>query len=89
MSDKKLKIPSISPDRIDRSTGNFSVGTTKEDLAAHAFVKGKDPVQSLTIRLPMPLYNEVRELAFKDKTKITHIIIRSIRDHIIAKNGHK
>jgi hypothetical protein len=87
MFDKKSKIPSISSDRIDKSVGNTTIGNSKEDQAAHAFVKGKESTQPLTIRLPMPLYNELRELAFKDKTKLNHIVIRSVRDHIRQKNA--
>lgn len=83
MTEKKhRKIPSISPDRIDTTPADTSVGMTKEDQRAHAFVKGKEAVQPFTIRMPVNLYHELRELAFKNQEKINHIIIKLIRDYI-------
>jgi hypothetical protein len=88
VSEKKSnKIPSISPERVDQSPANTSVGSTKEEQVAHAFVKGKEAVQPFTVRLPVGLYGELRELAFKDKTKINHIVIRLIRDYVKSKTG--
>ena len=82
---KSRKIPSVSPDRVDQSPVNTSVGTSKEDQTAHAFVKGKELVQSFTTRLPMDVYNELRELAFKEKIKINHIILKLVRDYVREK----
>lgn len=78
----KRKIPTISPDRIDDTPADASVGGSKTDKRAHAFMKGKEPAQPLTIRLPEPLYQELRTLAFNTNDKLNQIIVRALREHL-------
>jgi hypothetical protein len=86
---KHKKIPSISPDRVDQSPPNTSVGLTKEDQMAHAFVKGKEPIQRLTIRIPVGMYDDLCDVAFKNgRLKLNHIVLKLLRDYIKEnKNG--
>ena len=82
--DKKrsTKIPAISPDRIDETSGNVFVENSKAEKKAHAFVKGKEAIQPFTIRMPRNLYQEIREIAFKKDAKINHIVIQLLREYI-------
>lgn len=79
---KSRRIPTVSEDRITESADNTAIGTTKEEQRAHAFIKGREPTQPLTLRLPISLHQKLREVAFKSEDKITHIILRAVREHV-------
>lgn len=80
---KQRKIPSISPDRVDQSPPNTAVGSTKKDQMAHAFVKGKETIQRLTIRIPVSMYDDLCDVAFKKgRLKLNHIVLKLLRDYI-------
>lgn len=79
---KKNRIPSISPDRLDLSPIDASVGSKKEDKLAYDFLKGKESVQPFTIRIPVNLYQKLREIAFKKDEKINKIVIKLIESYI-------
>lgn len=82
---KRNKIPSISPERLDDSPGDTFVGNTRKEQNVHAFLKGKEPVQPFTIRMPVTLYQELRKTAFDKSEKINQIIISLIKDYIKLK----
>ena len=84
---RKRKIPTVSEDRLDKSPCDTSIGNTKEDKIANVFIKGKVPLQPLTLRLPLPLYEVLREIAFKENSKMTHIILQSIEEHLKSEYG--
>ncbi len=84
---KKRKIPTVSEERLDKSPCDTSIGDTKEDKRASAFIKGKIPLQPLTLRLPLPLYEVLRKIAFKENSKMTHIILKSIKEHLESEYG--
>ena len=77
----KNRIPVISPERIDTQPLNTVVGNTKEEKLAYAFLKGKEPTQPFTIRMPIVVYQELRQIAFNKNEKINQIIISLIREY--------
>lgn len=79
---KKRGIPTVSKDRMDTSPIDSSVGTNKVERTAHSFIKGKEPIQALSLRLPVSLYKELREVAYKTEDKINQIIVRAVREHL-------
>ena len=89
MPDKKnKKIPSISIDRKDNSKPDTSIGSTKEDQLAHAFVKGREPIQRMTIRIPLDMHNDLCDIAFKKgRVKINHIVLNLIKEYIKKNKG--
>lgn len=88
MKDKKPnKIPTITPERLDYSPVDTTIGNTKEEKHAHAFVKGREPTISLSTRLPVSLHEQLRELSFKSKDTLNQIIVRAIREHLKKING--
>lgn len=78
----KRKIPTVAADRLDITPCNTEIGNTKEAKRANAFIKGKIPLQALTLRLPLPVYESLRKIAFQENSKMTHIILTSINEHL-------
>ena len=79
---KRNKIPSISPERLDVSDISPLIGSTREEQKAQAFLKGKEITQPFTIRIPTGLYQDLRKLAFDKNEKINPIIIELIKNYI-------
>ncbi len=85
-SKKKNKIPQISPDRIDNS-GELknSIGYTKEDQNVKSFLKGKKPIQAITLRFPKDIYKNLRKIAFEEETKINKIVVQLVEEYVNSK----
>ena len=79
---KSKRVPSISKDRADTASASTTVGNTKEERRAHAFIKDKELTQAITLRLPVKLHSKLKKLAFKTDTKITPIIIQAIKEYL-------
>lgn len=79
---KGKRVPSISKDRADTTSSSKTVGNTKEDRRAHAFIKDKEPTQAITLRLPVKLHRKLRQVAFKAETKMTPIILQAIKEYL-------
>jgi hypothetical protein len=79
---KRKKIPQISLDRLDSTNPNHVVGTNKEEKTAYAFMKGKEQVQPLTLRLPLEVYQDLREYAFKNRIKINQLVVKLVKEHL-------
>lgn len=82
---KKNKIPTISAERLNTFQTNTIVGNSKEERAAHAFLKGKELTQPFTIRIPKTLYQELRKIAFDRNEKINQIIVKLIKEYTVEK----
>jgi hypothetical protein len=80
--DKRNKIPTISPERLDTSEHNTIVSNTKKERVAIAFVKEKEITQPFTIRIPIDEYQQIRKIAFDKDIKINQIIIGLIKEYI-------
>jgi hypothetical protein len=80
--DKRNKIPTISPERLDTSEHNTIVSNTKKERVAIAFVKEKEITQPFTIRIPIDEYQQIRRIAFDKDIKINQIIIGLIKEYI-------
>ena len=80
--DKRNKIPTISPERLDTSEHNTIVNNTKKERVAIAFVKEKEITQPFTIRIPIDEYQQIRRIAFDKDIKINQIIIGLIKEYI-------
>lgn len=74
--------PIISADRLDTTPADTFVGHTKEDRNAHAFIKDKEPIQSLSVRLPTSMHKELRKLAFETEESLNQIIVKAIREYL-------
>ena len=84
--DKRNKIPTISPERLDTSEHNTIVSNTKKERVAIAFVKEKEITQPFTIRIPIAEYQQIRRIAFDKDIKINQIIIGLIKEYIKNNN---
>jgi hypothetical protein len=89
MKNKNNKIPSISVDRLDtndtlKTTQNF----TKEEQNVNSFLKGRESVQAITLRLPNNMYKHLRQVAFQKEIKINKIIVKLVSEYL-ANNGVK
>jgi len=80
--DKRNKIPTISPERLDNSAHNVVISNTKTDRVAIAFVKEKEITQPFTIRIPIAEYQQIRRIAFDKDIKINQIIVGLIKEYI-------
>lgn len=85
--DIKNRIPIISPERINNEPLNTLIGSTKEEKTAYAFLKGKEQTQPFTIRIPIKVYQELRQIAFDKNEKINQIIISLIRGYNESNNS--
>lgn len=85
IKNNSYKVPSITLDRLDKSECNTMIGNTSEDKKVQAFLKGKEITQQFTIRIPVPLYQELRNTAFAQNNKMNQIIIELIRQYISNK----
>jgi predicted HicB family RNase H-like nuclease len=85
IENKRNKIPAISPERLDTTECDASVGSTREEQKALAFLKGKEVTQPFTIRIPTSLYQELRKAAFDKNIKINQIIVGLIKNYISNK----
>lgn len=74
--------PTISPGRLDTTPADTFVRNTKEDRRAYAFMKDKEPIQALSVRLPSSMHQELRKLAFKTEKSLNQIIVKAIREYL-------
>ena len=83
MNNQRNKIPSITKDRLD-SNGELALKPTSiEEQKIHAFLKGKEPIQTFTARIPKKLYSQFRKIAFDKDIKMNQIIVQLIKDYVI------
>ncbi len=82
MNNKRNRIPTISNDRIDTTVSIIEKSMTAEDIRINNILKGKNSIQSLTIRIPKNIYKVFREIAFKKDIKMNQIIISFIENYI-------
>ena len=80
--DKRNKIPTISPERLDKTEYNTVVSNTKKERVAIAFVKEKEITQPFTIRIPIAEYQQIRRIAFDKDIKINQIIVGLIKEYV-------
>ena len=78
---KKFKIPEVLSDKIDTKI-NTAVGSTKQDKLAQAYIKGKEPIVALQLRLPKSLHTELDDISHMTKDSLNQIIVRAIREHV-------
>ena len=83
MQNKNNKIPSISADRLDSDNiPNTTPNFTKEEQNINAFLKGKEAVQAITLRLPSNMYQQLRQVAFQKEIKINTIIVKLVSEYL-------
>jgi predicted HicB family RNase H-like nuclease len=76
------KIPKISPDRVDQSPVNTAVGSTQNDKAAHAFIKGREPTKSIAIRFPVSIHKALKEVAFNNNESINKLVLKVLKKYL-------
>ncbi|MDR3131595.1 MAG: hypothetical protein LBU02_00635 [Rickettsiales bacterium] len=81
---KSRRVPVISKDKLDEMPSNSAVGYEREDQWANAFIKKMEQTHQLTVRLPLNLYQKLREAAFRTEDKMTPIIIKAVEEYIKA-----
>lgn len=81
---KKNRIPIVSTERLNSSI-DTSIGVTKEERLAYAFVKGKEATQPFTIRIPIDVHKKLRKIAFDQNEKINQIVVNLIKEYINSK----
>jgi len=85
MTDKqkrKVRKPTISPDRLNTAPADISIENTKEGHRIHAFIKNKEPIQVLPVRLPISIHQKLRKLAFETKNSLNQIVIKAIIEYL-------
>lgn len=85
IKNKKNTIPSITQDRIDNNIISRLPQISTEEKKVYAFLKGKESVQSLTIRIPKKLYSDFRKKAFDQNIKMNQIIVDLIKTYMQEK----
>lgn len=78
MQNKKNRIPNLNQDRIDDTPINANISYKKSDQEIKSYIKNKEPVHPLTLRLPKSLYLNLRKTAFNENKTITNLIIDCI-----------
>lgn len=78
---KRNRIPSISPERLDTSHADNTISNTREEQKTLAFLKGREVTQPFTIRIPKVVYQELRKIAFDKNIKINQIIVSLIKEY--------
>lgn len=86
--DKKSRIPSIPEDRLDKKSINSSVGSSAEDKKAHAFIKGRVEIKNFQVRLPVGLWEELRQVSFDTGDSLNKLCIYAVED-LIKKRKRK
>lgn len=82
LKNKKNTIPSISQDRLNSSFTLSTKPSSSEEREVYSFLKGKEPVQSLTTRIPKEIYLRFRQIAFDKNLKMNQIIVKFIRSYV-------
>lgn len=91
MSDEKRssRIPSIPESRLDHSPANTTAGYGKEDQFAQSLIKGKEPTKALTLRMPLKMWRQLKEIAFFRETTITKLVLNSVKDDLKKRERKK
>lgn len=79
---KKNSIPSISEDRLDNNFSLNAATSSIKEKDVYSFLKGKEPVQTLTTRIPKELYSQFRKIAFDKNLKMNQIIVQFIKNYV-------
>ena len=82
MEKKINKIPIITEGRLNSSENLKNNNLVREEPAVKAFLKGKEPIQAITLRFPQSLYKLLRKVAFNKEEKINKIIVRIVHDYL-------
>ncbi len=82
MEIKKRKPPTISPDRIDTTPPDISIGNTKEEKKAKAFIKGREPMVVFPFRIAQSNYDQLEILKFMYKKSINHYLTRALNEFL-------
>lgn len=82
LKNKKNTIPSISQDRLNNSFTLSAKPSSSEERDVYSFLKGKEPVQNLTTRIPKEIYLRFRQIAFDKNLKMNQIIVQFIRSYV-------
>jgi hypothetical protein len=82
IQNKKNSIPSISQDRLDNGFSLSVKPSSAEERDVYSFLKGKEPVQTLTTRIPKALYAQFRKIAFDKNLKMNQIIVQYIQNYV-------
>lgn len=64
MNSKKSRIPTISPERLDKTPAHTPSVTSYEDRKAKAFIKGREFIHRTSLRLPESMAEKVNLLSF-------------------------
>lgn len=79
---KKNSIPSISEDRLDNNFTLTAKPSSAKERDVYSFLKGKEPIQTLTTRIPKELYSRFRQIAFDKNQKMNQIIVHFIKNYV-------
>ncbi|WP_114516922.1 hypothetical protein [Wolbachia endosymbiont of Cylisticus convexus] len=60
----------------------MAVGYKKEDQQGHAFIRGREPKQRLTLKLSPDFCRKVKEIAFKTEDTVSNIGFRALTEYI-------
>ena len=91
MSDEKRgsRIPSIPESRLDHTPAKTTGGYNKEDEFAQALIKGKEPTKALTLRMPVKIWKQLKEIAYFKETTITKLVLNCIKDDLQKRERRK
>jgi predicted DNA-binding protein len=78
----KRRIPTISNDRIDISVSTPQIATSKEERHAHSFMKGREPIQITSLRLPESRWEKLKLLSFGTGESLNNLILKAIELYI-------
>lgn len=88
-NNKKFKIPNISPDRLDTSPPDTSRGPGKDDRRAHSFIKGREPTQTTSLRVPESKWEKLKLISFATKKSFNNLILKSIDYYLSTDEAKK
>lgn len=77
--EKKNKIPVISEERLSFAS---KVNSTSQESIVQAFLKGKEPIQAITIRFPITMYKQLKRVAFDKEDKMNRIIVNIVGEYL-------
>lgn len=86
---KKSRIPTISPERLDKSSGNTNLDTSKEDRRAKAYIKGREFVQTTTIRMPQTVWEKLKLINYISKISLNDLLLKSISCYLSSDEARK
>lgn len=82
MENKKRRIPTVSPGRLEKTRPNNHHGTSREERKQHAFIKGREPQVVFSFRVKEADHKKLELLKFGTRRSINQLLSQAVTQYL-------